>query len=216
MYFLHLSLKLSSLFEKYIPWFFTFKWWKYFQNLFLNLYLEISLNISDQFYYILPTILQNRKKNLDYLVENLFFNLKNKFFGNSFGIWNSRLLKQINKQHKSKENQLPWFSLNLVNKWNRHYVVTISLVIFSYFILQKYFSILLGSDYLELWADFKIIQYLVDSSRGIYLDNLLHNNSIKFIKSENLLIHFFKNSKHYIKNIKFYLFTKKKNKQIIN
>lgn len=210
------SLKLSSLFEKYIPWFFTFKWWKYFQNLFLNLYLEISLNISDQFYYILPTILQNRKKNLDYLVENLFFNLKNKFFGNSFGIWNSRLLKQINKQHKSKENQLPWFSLNLVNKWNRHYVVTISLVIFSYFILQKYFSILLGSDYLELWADFKIIQYLVDSSRGIYLDNLLHNNSIKFIKSENLLIHFFKNSKHYIKNIKFYLFTKKKiNKLLI-
>lgn len=210
------SLKWNSLFQKYIPWFFTFKWWKYFQNLSLNLFSEILLNITDQFYYILPTVVQTRKKNLNYLLENIFCNLKNKVFGNSLEIWNLRLLEESSKQHKSNENELIWFSLNLVNKWNRQYIVTISLIIFTYFILQKYFSILLGSDYLELWGDFKIIQYLIDSSRGIYLDNLLNNNSIKFIKSENLLIHFVKNSKHYIKNIIFYLFTKKKiNKLLI-
>nr|BDN79683.1 Component of 2-MD heteromeric AAA-ATPase complex [Ditrichum rhynchostegium] len=206
-----------SFFKKYIPWFFTFKWWKYFQNLVSNLFLELLLNINDQFNYILLTILQNKKKKVNYLLKNLIFTLKNKILGNSFEIWNLRLLKQINKQHKIQENEWPWLSLNLINKWNRQYITIISLIIFGYFIFQKYFSTLLGSDFFELWGYFEIIRYLIDSSRGIYLDNLTHNNSIQFIKSENLLIHFFKNLKHYLKHAKFYLFTKTKiNKLLIN
>nr|QWW92537.1 hypothetical chloroplast RF21 [Amphidium sp. 49156] len=206
------------LFEKYIPWFLTFKWWKYFQNIVLNLFSELLLkNINDQFNYILPTTLQKIKKNLDYLLKNLLFKLKNFFLSNSFEIWNLRLLEQINKQHKNRESKWPWLSLNLITKRNKQYVTTISLIIFGYFIFQKYFSILLGSDYFELWGYFEIIRYFIDSSRGIYLDNLTHNNSIQFIKSENLVIHFFKNLKHYLKNAKFYLFTKKKiNKLLIN
>nr|BDZ75635.1 Component of 2-MD heteromeric AAA-ATPase complex [Timmiella anomala] len=205
-----------TLFEKYIPWFFTFKWWKYFQNIVLNSFSQLLLNINDQFNYILPTTLQNRKKKLDFLLKNLFFNLNNKFFGNSFEVWNLRLLKQINRQYKNQESVWPWFSLNLVTKWNRQYIATISLIIFSYFIFQKYFSSLLGSEYFELWGYFEIIRYLIDFSRGIYLDNLIHNNSIQFIKSENLLIHILKNLKHYLKNAKFYLFKKKKiNKLLI-
>lgn len=205
------------LFEKYISWFFTFKWWKHFQSIILNSFSELLLNINDQFNYILPTTLQNRKKKLDYLLKNVFFKLKKKFLGNLFEIWNLRLLKQINKQHKNQENECLWLSLNLVTKGNKQYITTISLIIFGYFIFQKYFATLLGSDYFELWKYFEIIRYLIDSSRGIYLDNLIHNNSIQLIKSENLLIHFFKNLKHYIKNAKFYLFTKKKiNKLLIN
>jgi len=205
------------LFEKYILWFLTFKWWTYFQSLILNLFSELLLNINDQFNYILPTTLKNKKKKLDYLLKNLFFKLKNKFLDNSFETWNLRLLKQINKQHKNQENQWPWLFFNLENKWNKQYIITISLIIFGYFIFQKYFSTLLGSDYFELWVYFEIIRYLIDSSRGIYLHNLMHNNAIQFIKSENLLIHFFKNLKHYVKNAKFYLFTKKKiNKLLIN
>nr|QWW92618.1 hypothetical protein [Schistidium sp. 49138] len=197
-------------FEKYLSWFFTFKGWKYFPKIILNSFLELLLNINDRFNYILPTNLQNIKKKLDYLLKNLLFKLNNKFFNNSFEIWNLRLLKQIDKQHKKIQIKWPWLFLNLVTKWDRQYIAIISFIIFGYFIFQKIFSTLLGSDYFELWKYFEIIRYLIDSSRGIYLDNLTHNNSIQFIKSENLLIHFLKNLKHYLKNAKFYLFTKKK------
>lgn len=205
------------LFENYIPWIFTFKWWKYFQNLISNLFSELLLNINDQFNYILPTILQNKRNKLDYFLKNLLFNSKNKFLGNSFEIWNLRLLKQIDKQHKTQENKWLWFSLNLINEWNRQYITIISLIICGYFIFQKFFSTLLGSDYFELWGYFEIIRYLIDSSRGIYLNNLTHNNSIQFIKSEIFLINFFNNLKHYLKNARFYLFIKKKiNKLLLN
>ncbi len=206
-----------TLFEKYILWFFTFKWWKYFKNIVLNLFSELLLNINDQFNYILPTILQNKIKKLEYLLKILLFDLKNRIIGNSFESWNLRLLKQINKQSNNQQIIRPSFSLNSVTKWNKQYIATISFIIFIYFVFQKYFSSLLGSDYFELWRSFEIIQSLIDSSRGRYLDNLIHNNSIQFIKSENLLMHFFRNLKHYIKNVKFYLFTKKKiNKLLIN
>ena len=203
-----------SFFKKYIPWFFTFKWWKYFQNLVANSFLELLLNINDQFNSILLINLQNKKK-VDYLLKNLIVNLKTKFLGNSFEIWNLRLLKQINKQQKNPESEWPWLSLNLLNKWNKQYITIISLLIFGYFVFQKYFSTLLGSNYFELWRDFEIIRYLIDSSRGIYLNNLTQNQSIEFIKSENLLIHFFKNLKHYLKHAKFYFFTKKKIKKLL-
>nr|YP_009942269.1 hypothetical chloroplast RF21 [Haplocladium microphyllum]QOC71437.1 hypothetical chloroplast RF21 [Haplocladium microphyllum] len=217
---IHKILKKSikwTLFENYIPWFFTFKWWKYFKNIGLNLLSELLLNINDQFNYILPATLQYKKKRLEYLLKNLLFNLKNKIIGNSFEIWNLRLLKQVNKLYNNQQIIWPSFYLNLIIKWDKQHIATISFIIFSYFLLQKYFSSLLGSDYFELWRYFEIIQYLIDSSRGRYLDNLIHNNSIQFIKSENLLIHFFRNLKHYIKNAKFYLFEKKKrNKLLIN
>nr|YP_009646029.1 Ycf2 [Ulota bruchii]QBX99105.1 Ycf2 [Ulota bruchii] len=202
--------------EKYIPWFFTFKWWKYIKNIVLNSFLELLLKINDQFNYILLTTLQNKKENFNYLLKSLLFNLKNKIIGNSFEIWNLRLLKEINKQHNNQKIIWPSFYLNFVINWNKEYVAAISFIIFNYFLFQKYFSNLLGLDYFELWKYFEIIQSLIDSSRGKYLDSLLHNNSIQFIKSENLLMHFFRNLKHYIKNAKFYLFKKKKiNKLLI-
>jgi len=204
-----------NFFKKYILWFFTFKWWKYFQNLISNSFLELLLTINDQFKYMLSTIFQKKSKKVDYLLKNEIFNLKKKIFANLFEIWNLRLLKQINKQHKNQKSEWPWLSLNLINKWNKQYVTIISLIIFGYFIFQKWFSTLLGSDYFELWRYFETIKYLIDSSRGIYLNNLTHNTSIQFIKSENLLIHLFKNLKHYIKHAKFYLFTNKKIKKLV-
>lgn len=205
------------LYKKYIPWFFTFKWWKYFKNIILNSVSELLLNINDQFNYILPTTLQNKKKKLEYLLKNLLFNLQTRIIGHSFKIWNLRLLKQITNKHNNQQIVWPCFFSNLVIKCKKQYIATISFILFSYFIFQKYFSTLLGSDYFELWKYFEIIQYLIDSSRGKSLDNLIHNNSIQFIKSENLLMHLLRNLKHYIKNAKFYLFTKKKiNKLLIN
>jgi len=165
----------------------------------------------------LPNILQNKKKKLEDLFKNILFNLINKIIGNSFEIWNLRLLKQIYKQHLNQQIICPSFSLNFIIKWNKQYIATVSFSIFIYFLFQKYFSSLLGSDYFELWKYFEIIQSLIDSSRGKYLNNLMHNNLVQFTKAENLLMHFFKNLKHYIKNVKFYLFTKKKlNTLLIN
>ena len=204
-----------TLFQKYILWFFTFKCWKYFKNIFLNLFSELLLNINDQFNYILPIILQNKIKKLEYLLKILLFDLKNRILGNSFENWNLRLLKQINKQSNNQQIIWPSFPFNLVIKWNKQYIATISFIIFIYFVFQKYFSSLLGSDYFELWRSFEIIQSLTDSSRGRHLNNLIHNNSIQFTKSENLLMHLFRNLKHYIKNVKFYLFTKKKIKKLL-
>nr|QWW92698.1 hypothetical protein [Tayloria sp. 49123] len=205
------------LYKQYIPWFFTIKWWKYFKNIVFSSVLELLLNINDQFNYILPTTLQNNKKKLEYFLKNLLFNLKNKTIGNSFEIWNLRLLKQIHKKNNNPQIIWPCFFSNWVIKWKKQYIAIISFILFSYFLFQKYFSTLLGSEYLELWKYFEIIQYLIDSSRGKSLDNLIHNTSIQFIKSENLFIHLFKNLNHYRKNAKFYLFTKKKiNNLLIN
>nr|YP_010587417.1 Ycf2 [Didymodon constrictus]WAB45935.1 Ycf2 [Didymodon constrictus] len=197
-----------NFFKKYISWFFTFQWWKYFQNLVSNLFLELLLNINDQFNSILFLILENKK--IDYLLKNLIFNLKFFLLNNTVEIWNIRLLKQINKHQKNQKSESLYFSFNLINKWNKESLTIISLIIFSYLIFQKHFSTLLGSEYLELWGYFQIIKYLIDSSRGIYLDNLTKNNLIQLVKSENLLIHFFKNFPHYLKYAKFYLFTNKK------
>jgi len=87
----------------------------------------------------------------------------------------------------------------------------------GYSLLQKYFSILLGSDYIRLWEQFEIIQYLMDPLRGIYVDGLIHRNSIQPIKTKNPSMYFLRNLKHYIKNEKFYLFTKQKwNRCLIN
>jgi hypothetical protein len=52
---------------------------------------------------------------------------------------------QLESRH---ESEWPWLSLNLINKLNRQYITTISLIIFGYFVFQKYFSTLLGSDLL--------------------------------------------------------------------
>ena len=149
------------------------------------------------------------QKKLEDLFKNILFNLINKIIGNAFEIWNLRLLKQIYKQPLNQQIICPSFSLNFLIKWNKQYIATISFSIFIYFLFQKYFSSLLGSDYFELWKYFEIIQSLIDSSRGKYLNNLMHNNLVQFTKTENLLMHFFRNLKHYIKNVKFYLFTKK-------
>nr|YP_009041032.1 Ycf2 [Tetraphis pellucida]AIB08520.1 Ycf2 [Tetraphis pellucida] len=205
------------LFKKYILWFFTFEWWKYCQNIVLNFFSEILLNINDQFNYTLIINIQNIQKNLYKLLINLSFILKRQIVGNLSVNLNLRLLKEINNQRKTPKITWSWSDLKLINAWNNQYIVAISLIIFSYSIYQKYFSTLLGSDCFELWRYFEIIRYLIDSSRGIYIDNLINRNLIQFIKSENLLMHFLRNLKHYIKNIKFYLFTKQKlTKWLIN
>nr|BDZ75756.1 Component of 2-MD heteromeric AAA-ATPase complex [Fissidens protonematicola] len=203
-------------FKKYIPWVFTFKWWKYFKNLISNLFSELLLKINDQFSYILLTTFHKKKKKLTYfLLKNVFFTLNNKNLSNSFDIWNLRLLKQINKQQKNQESEYTWLSLNLINQWNKQYLTIISLIVFSYFIFQRLFSTLFGSDCFEIWGYFEIIRYLIDSSRGIYLDNMVQNNSRKFLKSENFLRNFFNNLQHYLKNANFYLFNKKKIKKLL-
>nr|AND48497.1 hypothetical protein RF2 [Flatbergium sericeum] len=195
-------------FEKYIPWLFTIEWWKYSINIVLDLLPEILLSISDQLNSILYATLRNIQK----ISYNLWAFpspiLETTFFDNFFGKWHLRLSRQVRDQQETRGFR--WSRLNLINDWDGHYLTIIGLFTFGYFILQKYFSTLLGSDYIGLWEQFKIIQYLMDPLRRIYVDGLIRRNSIRPIKAENSSMYFLKNLKHYIKNGKFYLFTKQK------
>nr|AND49411.1 hypothetical protein RF2 [Sphagnum portoricense] len=203
-------------FEKYIPWLFTLEWWRYSINLVLDLFSEILLSISDQFNYILYATLRNIQKNSYNLWAFLYPTLETTtFFDNFLGKWHLRLSRQIGNQQETRG--FIWSRLNLINNWNGRYLTIIGLFTFGYSILQKYFSTLLGSDYIGLWEQFEIIQYLMDPLRGIYVDGLIRRNSIRPIKTENPSMYFLRNFKHYIKNGKFYLFTKQKlNRCLIN
>ncbi|CAM6032277.1 unnamed protein product (chloroplast) [Sphagnum compactum] len=203
-------------FEKYIPWLFTLEWWRYSINLVLDLFSEILLSISDQFNYILYATLRNIQKNSYNLWAFLYPILETTtFFDNFLGKWHLRLSRQIGNQQETRG--FIWSRLNLINNWNGRYLTIIGLFTFGYSILQKYFSTLLGSDYIGLWEQFEIIQYLMDPLRGIYVDGLIRRNSIRPIKTENPSMYFLRNLKHYIKNGKFYLFTKQKlNRCLIN
>ncbi|CAK9189013.1 unnamed protein product, partial [Sphagnum troendelagicum] len=85
-------------------------------------------------------------------------------------------------------NEQPLVEVHGILSENISYQISkyiLCLFTFGYSILQKYFSTLLGSDYIGLWEQFEIIQYLMDPLRGIYVDGLIRRNSIRPIKTEN-------------------------------
>ena len=182
-------------------WFFTSEWWEYSIHIFTETLKKCLVIIGSYFEYLLSKniyIIQN------YLV-NFYENRKNLYISNSR--WHSRLSFDYTKKIVLN---FVWSDFQSINYWDNFYWVIISLTIFALLFHKNYFSILIGSDTINLWAYFESIKYLDDNSRASYLTSLLYGDRTLLDKTENLLIYFIKNLKHYARNIRFYIVTKKK------
>nr|YP_004376505.1 hypothetical chloroplast RF21 [Ptilidium ciliare var. pulcherrimum]ADK89599.1 hypothetical chloroplast RF21 [Ptilidium ciliare var. pulcherrimum] len=200
--------EISSFFTRYSSlrnynynlWFFTLEWWEYHINIFIEKLRKKVLVIGYYFEYFINDNIEVTQKNLVSFLgkgKNLYnLNLK----------WNSRLFFDYEEETIF---HFVWSDFQLINNCNSLHWVIFSLIVSISLFYQNYFSILIGSDSINLWNHFEIIKYLTDTSRAFYLTKLMHRNKTQLNKTENLVIYFFKNLKHYTKNIKFYLLTKK-------
>nr|QWW92941.1 hypothetical chloroplast RF21 [Delavayella serrata] len=186
--------------NSYIHWFFTSEWWEYNLRIFGEELQKRFLIIGSYSQYFINSNIKLIQKNL----VNLYGKRKNLF------ISTSRLNPGLFFDSK-RENILNflWSDFHLINNFNNLYWAISSLIAFFFLFSQNCFSIFIGSDSIYLWKDFENIKYLTDISRAFYFAELLHRNKTQLNKTENLLIYFFSNLKHYTKNIRFYLLTKR-------
>nr|QWW92857.1 hypothetical chloroplast RF21 [Herbertus javanicus] len=193
----------------YTFWFFTSEWWKLNINIFIETIQKHFVIIGSYFEYFIKNnnniqLIQNNLVNFYKKKQNLFLNSK----------WNSHLFFDYTEEIILN---FLWSDFQLINNLNNLYWAIFILMSFIFLFYQNYFSIFIGSDSIDLWKNFENIKYLTDTSRAFYFTKLLHRNKTQLNKTENLLIYFFSNLKHYAKNIRFYLLTKKKlNKWVIS
>jgi AAA+ superfamily predicted ATPase len=194
--------------NSYTDWFFTSEWWEYNFHIFEMGLQKRFIIIGSYFQYFINSNIKFIRKGL----ANLYRKRKDLYTSNSR--WNRRLF--FDYKEKNILNFL-WSDLHLINNFNNLHWAIASLIAFVFLCYQNYFSILIGSDSFDLWKHFENIKYLTDISRALYFTELLHRNKAQLNKTENLLISFFSNLKHYAKNIWFYLLTKRNlNNLLIN
>nr|YP_009668305.1 Ycf2 [Scapania ciliata]QCW59080.1 Ycf2 [Scapania ciliata] len=209
------TIEILDFFERYLPvkdfnytfWFFTREWWEYSLHLFTESLEKLFLIIGSYFAYSKNEAIRFIQNNF----VNFYENQRNLYFFNSK--WNSR----VSSDYKGKIilNFL-WSDYQIIHNLNNLHWAIFSSIFLVLLFHQNYFSIFIGSDSIYLWTHFENIKYLTDTSRASYFLELLHRNKMQLTKTENFLIHFFDNLKHYTRNIRFYLVTKKKlNKWLI-
>jgi hypothetical protein len=184
----------------YTSWFFTSEWWEYSIHIFIETFRKRFVIIGSYFEYFLNNSIKLIRKNL----VNLHEKRKNLYTLNPK--WHARLFFDYTEEIIFN---FIWADFQSINNWNNLYWAILSLIIFVFLSNQNYFSIFIGSDSINLWKNFENIKYLTDTSRAFYLTKLLYRNETQLNKTENLLISFFSNLKHYAKNIRFYLLTRK-------
>nr|QWW93184.1 hypothetical chloroplast RF21 [Lunularia cruciata] len=209
------NFKKNKLFQTYSSWFFTLEWWEYNTYIILEIIQEGFFKIKDCFEYV-----TNKNNKISQKIFKNFWNynkkfLKTLFFNNSKLKWNLRFFNEVNYKKTPLFNFI-WSNSFLINNYNNLHWAIFSLITFILLSYQQFFSILIGSDFIHLWKNFEIIQYLTDPSRGLYFTKLMRRNKAQFNKTENFLIYFLQNLVHYITNIKFYLLTKKNLKKWLN
>lgn len=190
----------------YTSWFFTYEWWEYSIHIFTQTLRKLYLISSSYFDYFINHNIRFIQKNLVNLHENRvnFYTLNSE--------WNARIFLDYTEEIILN---FIWSDFQSINNWNNLYWAIFSIVIFILLFHQNYLSIFIGSDSINLWKKFEHIKYLTDTSRAFYLTKLLYRNKIRLNKTENLLIYFFFNLKHYMKNIKFYLLTRNNLKKLL-
>nr|YP_009863047.1 Ycf2 protein [Anthoceros agrestis]QKD76503.1 Ycf2 protein [Anthoceros agrestis] len=200
-----------NFFQNYTSWFFTFEWWRYFSNIPLKTFPEVLLNITDQSKYIsykttqyIEEILKDLWKNLKFIFQT---NILRKININS----EIHLLKQINNEQHESIFIYIWSHFRFINLSNAIYLTLISLFVSCFLVSENYFSTLIGLDYIDSWRRFRVIKYLRDPLRGSYLvERWIYGNQTEIIRTENFFMLLLKNLIHYIKNGRFFLFTRKK------
>nr|QYB18295.1 Ycf2 [Sphaerocarpos texanus] len=191
-------------FQIYSSWFFTLEWWEYNTYILLETIPEGFYQIKDFFEYLTS----KNNKLIGKFLNLIKISLKSLFLTNSNLKWNARFFNEVSSKKKYFFNFV-WFDFIFINNFKKLHWGGFSLVVFIFLFYQKFFSILIGSDFIHLWKNFEIIKYLTDASRGFYFTKLLRHNKTNLNKTENLLISFFLNLMHYILNVKFYFLTKK-------
>jgi AAA+ superfamily predicted ATPase len=191
----------------YTFWFFTWEWWEYSVHLFTKSLEKLFLTIGSYFAY--------SKNKAIRLIQNNFVN----FYENprNLYIFNSKWNSRVSSDYKGKIIfKFFWSDCQIIHNLNNFHWAIFSSIFLVLLFYQNYFSIFIGSDSIYLWTHFENIKYLTDTSRASYFLELLHRNKMQLTKRENVFIYFFDNLKHYTRNIRFYLVTKKKlNKWLI-
>ena len=209
-------IEILSFFEGYLSikdfnykfWFFTREWWEYSIHLFAETLEKHLKIIGSYFEYSKNKAIRLIGNNLVSLYEKK----KTLYILNSK--WNSRFFFDYKGEITYN---FVWSDSQLINNLNNLYWAIFSLIIFVLLFYQNYFSIFIGSDSMNLWTHFENIKYLTDTSRASYFTELLHRNKMQLNKTENILISFVRNFKHYTRNIRFYLVTRKiLNKWLLN
>nr|YP_010932033.1 hypothetical protein RF2 [Pleurozia gigantea]WKR35055.1 hypothetical protein RF2 [Pleurozia gigantea] len=193
-------------FEKYTSWFFTFEWWNFYIHIFLEKFREVFLTIIYHFEYLVDDNIRVTRKKFLSLWDN------EKIFHDLILKWNSRIF--LDYEEKIIFNFV-WSKFQLINNWNSLHWTVFTLISFFLLSYKNSFSIWIGSDCIDLWKYFETIKYLTDTSRVYYFTKLMHHNKIELNKTENSVIYFFKNLKHYAINIRFFLLTKKKLEKLL-
>nr|WGO61242.1 hypothetical chloroplast RF2 [Aneura pinguis]WGO61328.1 hypothetical chloroplast RF2 [Aneura pinguis] len=186
-------------YRKYMSWFFTPEWWGYHTHPFLGLFREASSALKNSFesfwsYHIRimeKTLVNSLKKG-----SNLY---------DSDFVWASDSFFDEENKVVSKFNRL---DSRLISSWNWLWTVFI-LASFMLLSQQNPISILIGSDSLCLWEHFETIEYLADTSRAFYSNGSMSLNEARSNKIENSIIYLLGNLKHCMRNIQFYLLTKR-------
>nr|WGO60124.1 hypothetical chloroplast RF2 [Aneura pinguis]WGO60210.1 hypothetical chloroplast RF2 [Aneura pinguis] len=185
---------------KYMSWFFTPEWWEYHIHPFLGIFREASSaikNYCESFWSYHIRIMEKT------LVNSL---KKGRDLYDSDFVWASDSFFDEKDKVVSKFNRL---DSRLISSWNWLWTV---LILASFMLLsqQNPISILIGSDSLCLWEHFETIEYLADTSRAFYSNGSMSLNEARSNKIENLIIYLLENLKHCIRNIRFYLLTKRR------
>jgi AAA+ superfamily predicted ATPase len=206
------QLEVSNFFEKdlsvkdfhYRFWFFTSEWWEYGIHIFTGKLEKRFIIIGSYLEYLINKNIQLIRSNL----VNLYGDKEKISILDSK--WNSRL----SPDHTGKiifDLVSPDFQL--ITNWNNLHWAILGLITLVLLFHKNDFSIFIGSDSISVWTHFENIKYLTDNSRASYLTELLHRDKTQLNETDNLLIFFVSNLKHYARNIQFYLVTRKKLKR---
>nr|YP_010264524.1 Ycf2 [Vandenboschia striata]UIO59646.1 Ycf2 [Vandenboschia striata] len=198
-----------GLFRKYIPWFFTSNWWRYFYDLIVETYPEIMLNLSDQSKLNFPNkVSVNTRNTLVYLLADFRLIFKRDSIKKILARLDFIILKELTNPSQRKTTCSRWSILRCLNKPILPYSLFLIVVVLLFF--KHFLSPVLGLNPFYLWNQFHTIRYLIDPMRSFYLKKVMYSPSTKQMQTRYLLIHSFKRFLNYINNLLFYLFVRSK------
>nr|YP_010881254.1 hypothetical chloroplast RF21 [Fossombronia foveolata]WIA67207.1 hypothetical chloroplast RF21 [Fossombronia foveolata] len=188
-----------ALFQKYIAWFFTFEWWEYYLHIFVETLQDVFRAIDYRFEHFLNSNIQVAEKNFVKLWD------RGKSSCNSNSKWDLRLFVDCDEGASDSIGLDP----RSTNNWNSLPWALITLVSLTSLYCQNRLSILIGLDPIDLWERLQTIKYLTDTSRAFRFTRLFYRDKTHLGGAENAAIRSFKDLPRYVRNLRFYLLTRR-------